>query len=193
MHKPLILASSSPFRRELLGRLKIPFSVTPPNIDETPQPGEHPEALVLRLAVEKAGAIASDHPGTMVIGSDQVALHGDQIVGKPADRNEAIRQLETASGRSITLLTGLALVDSDSGRVESCVVPYTVYFRPLAREQIERYLDREEPYNCCGSVKSEALGITLIEKMEGDDPNALIGLPLIELVNMLTREGYHLP
>jgi septum formation protein len=193
MNKPLILASSSPFRRQLLERLEIPFSVKSPEIDESPRQGERPRELVVRLAVEKAQAVATNHPGTLVIGSDQVALHGQEIVGKPADRDEAIRQLESASGKSITLLTGLALVESDSGRVQSSVVPFKVYFRDLNREVIERYLDREQPYQCCGSLKSEALGIALIEKMEGDDPNALIGLPLIELVNMLTAEGYTIP
>lgn len=185
----LILASSSPYRRELLERLKIPFSVMAPEVDETPRSGETPEKLVERLAVEKARKIAGQMPGTLVIGSDQVAVYNGSIVGKPHDHDKAVEQLRSASGRTVTLYTGLALINADTGRVQNEVIPYRVTFRTLTDTQIESYLRLEQPYSCAGSVKSEGLGIALLEKFEGDDPNTLIGLPLIRLVRMLENEG----
>jgi septum formation protein len=187
--RKLILASSSPYRKELLARLGLPFSAISPDIDESPLPGEPPEHLVARLAVAKAHAIADRHPHALVIGSDQVAVHRGSIVGKPGDHDRAVAQLRAASGQSVTLYTGLALVDADSGRTQSEVVPFRVVFRRLNDNQIERYLRKEQPYNCAGSVKSEGLGIALLERFEGEDPNTLIGLPLIRLVAMLEKEG----
>jgi len=185
----LILASSSPYRRELLARLQIPFEIVAPEVDETPHPEESALALVERLAKEKARAVATGRPAALVIGSDQVAVHNNVIVGKPRDHDHAVEQLRTASGQTITLYTGLALVNSTSGKVQSEVVPYRVTFRTLTEEQIENYLRKEQPYSCAGSVKSEGLGIALLERFEGEDPNTLIGLPLIRLVRMLEREG----
>ena len=185
----IILASSSPYRRELLQRLMLPFEVEIPEIDETPRPGEGPEALVERLAVEKARAVAQRRAAGLVIGSDQVAVHDGCIVGKPKDHEHAVAQLRQASGRRIMLYTGLALVNAGSGRVQSEVVPFGVVFRNLSEAQIERYLDKERPYGCAGSVKSEGLGIALLERFEGEDPNTLIGLPLIRLIRMLENEG----
>ena len=189
MQRRLILASSSPYRKELLARLRLPFDAIAPDIDETPHPGETPQALVARLAVEKARAIAAHHPHALVIGSDQVAVHGDHVVSKPMTHANAVAQLRAASGQAVTLYTGLALIDADSGRVQQDVVPFRVVVRELADQQIENYLRREQPYNCAGSIKAEALGIALISRFEGDDPNALIGLPLIRLVQMLEQEG----
>ncbi|MBI3545505.1 MAG: septum formation inhibitor Maf [Gammaproteobacteria bacterium] len=185
----LILASSSPYRRELLERLKIPFEVIPPELDETPHPGEAPSALVERLSVAKAQKIAAEHPGALVIGSDQVAVYSGVIVGKPHTHEKAVQQLRSASGQPVTLYTGLALVNSDTHRLQREVIPYRVLFRSLSDAQIESYLRKEQPYSCAGSVKSEGLGIALLERFEGDDPNTLIGLPLIRLVRMLENEG----
>lgn len=188
----LILASSSPFRKEILQRLMIPFETISPDIDETPEQGETATALVERLAIEKARAIAATQPGALVIGSDQVAVHDGEIVGKPRDRKEAVAQLRAASGRQITLYTGLALINSDSGKIQSAVVPYTVQFRQVDETQINRYLDKEQPFGCSGSLRADGLGIVLLQRFSGDDPNALIGLPLIALVRMLEREGVDL-
>jgi len=185
----LILASSSPFRRELLARLMIPFDVMVPDVDETPRPSELPPALVERLAISKAQAVATRCPGTLVIGSDQVAVHDGVIVGKPHTHERAVAQLQAASGKVVMLYTGLALVNADSGRVQSEVVPYRVVFRSLSDAQIESYLRKEQPYHCAGSVKSEGLGVALLERFDGEDPATLIGLPLIRLVRMLENEG----
>ena len=189
MSPRLILASSSPYRRELLARLKIPFEVVLPQIDETPRAGETPEALVKRLSIDKAQAVADGERGALVIGSDQVAVYNGTIVGKPHSHNRAVEQLRMAAGRAVTLYTGLALVNSDTGRVQCEVIPYRVTFRALTEAQIESYLRKEQPYSCAGSVRSEGLGIALLDKFEGDDPNTLIGLPLIRLVRMLEAEG----
>ncbi|MEW6332486.1 MAG: Maf family nucleotide pyrophosphatase [Pseudomonadota bacterium] len=185
----LILASSSPYRRELLERLKIPFEVTAPEVDETPHPGETPEKLVERLAIEKAQKIAGKTRGVLVIGSDQVAVYNGHIVGKPHSHDKAVQQLREASGRTVTLYTGLALINADTQRIQREIIPYRVSFRRLTDDQIESYLRKEQPYSCAGSVKSEGLGIALLDKFEGDDPNTLIGLPLIRLVRMLENEG----
>lgn len=189
----LVLASSSPYRKALLERLYMPFEIDAPGIDESRQPGEAPPRYVERLAVEKARAVAGRHPGSLVIGSDQVAVHDDAIVGKPLGHAEAIRQLLDASGRIVTLYTGLALINVETGRVQSDVVPYTVHFRPVDRGVIERYLEKEQPYGCAGSLRADGLGIALLSRFEGDDPNALIGLPLIRLVDMLAKEGVEIP
>jgi len=185
----LILASSSPYRRELLERLKIPFEVIAPEVDESPRSGETPQKLVERLAVEKARKIAVQRPDALVIGSDQVAVYDGRIVGKPHTHDKAVQQLRSASGKAVTLYTGLALVNAGTRRVQCEVIPYRVVFRALSDAQIESYLRKEQPYSCAGSVRSEGLGIALLEKFEGDDPNTLIGLPLIRLVRMLENEG----
>ena len=185
----LILASSSPFRRELLSRLMIPFEVVVPDVDETPHQHESPQALVERLAILKAQTVASKQSGALVIGSDQVAVHSGEIVGKPLTHERAVEQLRSASGKTVMLYTGLALVNSSSERVQSVVVPYGVTFRVLTDLQIENYLRKEQPYHCAGSVKSEGLGAALLERFDGEDPATLIGLPLIRLIRMLENEG----
>lgn len=185
----LILASSSPYRQELLQRLQIPFSIDEPDIDETAIDGEPPAALVERLAIAKARAVAKKHKNALIIGADQIAVHGNQIAGKPHTHDNAVKQLRKASGQKIVLYTGLALFNSASNKLQSKVIPYYVQFRELSDEQIETYLRKEKPYKCAGSVKSEGLGIALLERFEGDDPNTLIGLPLIALIRMLEQEG----
>jgi MAF protein len=185
----LVLASTSPYRRQLLERLGLPFLTARPDVDERPLPGESPVALVRRLAEAKARAVAIDHPNALIIGSDQVAVVDDVILGKPGDRTQAIAQLEWASGRALVFHTGLCLFHSGRDRLRTLVEPFRVHFRSLRREQIEGYLDREQPFDCAGSFRSEGLGIALFERMEGDDPNALIGLPLIRLIALLEEEG----
>ena len=185
----LLLASTSPFRRELLARLQLPFQVVAPQADETPWQGESPVDLVARLAESKAGSVAGRESGALVIGSDQVAVLDDQILGKPGNHEQAVAQLVRASGRTVSFYTGLCLLDSDSGRRQVEVVPFWVVFRPLMLAQIESYLRREQPYRCAGSFKSEGLGIVLFERLEGEDPSSLIGLPLIRLIRMLEAEG----
>lgn len=187
--RKLILASSSPYRRALLERLMLPFEVIAPTVVETQQPNESPRDLVRRLAVQKARAVAAGRRHALVIGSDQIALHNGNVVGKPLTYERAVSQLLAASGKTVELFTGLALLDSASGRLQRDIVPYRVKFRVLTRRQIDNYLRKEKPYQCAGSVRAEGLGIALLERFEGDDPNALIGLPLIRLVQMLEAEG----
>lgn len=170
----------------------VPFETCSPDIDETPLGSESPIALVERLAVNKAKEVAKSHPNALIIGSDQVAMHGDKIVGKPHTHERAVEQLREASGKKIELFTGLALINSQTGNVQSEVVPFRVHFKTLSDDVIERYLIKEKPYNCAGSVKSEGLGVALFERFDGDDPNALIGLPLIRLIAMLDNEGFDL-
>lgn len=189
----LVLASSSPYRCELLARLQIPFEVISPEVDETPLPNEAPQDTALRLAQLKARAVAEKYPDALIIGSDQVALLNEQQLGKPHTFENAKRQLLAASGQAVVFHTALCLLNSRSGNMQACVVPITVRFRALSVDQIERYLEKEQPYNCAGSAKSEGLGIALIERFEGDDPNALVGLPLIALVEMLNKEGIAIP
>ncbi|HSH29232.1 MAG TPA: nucleoside triphosphate pyrophosphatase [Thiohalobacter sp.] len=189
----LVLGSSSPFRRELLERLGLPFECHSPDIDESARPGETPRDLVARLSEAKARAVAAVWPQALIIGSDQVAVVDGEILGKPGSHERAREQLGRLSGREVTFLTGLALYNSKLDRVQFDVVHYSVEFRDLSAEQIERYLEQEQPYNCAGSFRSEALGITLFRRMQGDDPNALVGLPLIRLTDMLAAEGVMLP
>ena len=191
-NQQLVLASSSPFRKELLGRLMMPFDICSPDIDETPFENETPQQLVERLATEKAKAVADQYPKALIIGSDQVALHGNKIVGKPHTHDVAVQQLKEASAKSIKLFTGLSLYNAKTGSLQSLVEPFTVHFRSLSDDTIERYLRKEKPYNCAGSVRSEGLGVTLIERYEGNDPAALIGLPLIQLISMLNNEGFEI-
>ena len=189
----LVLGSTSPFRRSLLERLGIPFITDSPDIDEQAEPGERSEALVVRLAAEKAQAVGQNHPNSLIIGSDQVACNNGQILGKPRNREKAIIQLQQASGKRVSFYTGLCVLNTANGQQQTLCEPFHVHFRTLSQSQIERYLDQEQPYNCAGSFKSEGLGIALFERLEGDDPNALIGLPLIQLVSMLAKEGINIP
>jgi MAF protein len=189
---PLVLASTSPFRRELLQRLGIPFTTAVPDVDESPLPGEAPDDLVQRLSASKARAVGRTRTG-LIIGSDQVATTGEDILGKPGNHERACRQLQQLAGKTVTFHTGLCLLDTVKDTQQLDVVPFTVEFRQLSAAQIERYLRKEQPYNCAGSFKSEALGITLFRRMCGDDPTALIGLPLIRLTDMLADAGITLP
>lgn len=186
----LILASTSPYRRELLERLKVPFEVFAPNVDETPLDGETPAQTATRLAEAKARAGEANFPEALIIGSDQVATLDGLQLGKPHTHENATRQLRMMRGRSVVFNTALCLYNSQTGSVQNRLVPFTVTFRDLSDAQIEHYLIKEQPYNCAGSAKSEGLGIALIARMEGDDPNALIGLPMIALIDMLQNEGF---
>lgn len=185
----LVLASSSPFRREILDKLNLNYECLSPDIDETPLTEEPAQQLVERLAINKAKAVASSYPDALIIGSDQVAVCDNTILGKPHTHENATQQLLNASGKNVTFYTGLALLNSATGTVQSEVVPFHVHFRTLTPEMIENYLKAEQPYNCAGSFKSEGLGIALFEKLEGEDPNTLIGLPLIRLIRMLENAG----
>ncbi|MDH3949356.1 MAG: Maf-like protein [Gammaproteobacteria bacterium] len=185
----LVLASTSPFRRSILEKLGLPFDCHAPEVNEAPQPGETPSQLVERLSIAKAQAVAAHLKEGLVIGSDQVAVIDNDILGKPGNHENAVAQLERASGKAVTFLTGLALVNAATGSIQAEVVPFKVVFRSLTLEQIDNYLNAELPYNCAGSFKSEGLGIALFERLEGDDPNTLIGLPLIRLIRMLEKEG----
>lgn len=187
--QPLILASSSPYRRELLERLQLPFSVLSPDIDETPLAGELPEQTALRLAQAKALKVADMHPDALIIGCDQVATLDGLQLGKPLNHENAVRQLTLMRGRSVIFHSALCLYNAANQHMQTDVVPYTVTFRDLSNAQIENYLRREQPYQCAGSAKSEGLGIAIIAAMQGDDPNALIGLPLIRLIDMLNNQG----
>jgi len=186
----LVLGSTSPFRKALLERLHINFECDSPDIDETPLPDEPVEDMVVRLAIAKAQAISTRHPDSLIIGSDQSAVLNGEKLSKPGNFENAFQQLTRASGQKITFQTGLCLLNTSTGNIQSSCVPYTVVFKKLTPVMIENYLRKEEPYNCAGSFKSEALGIALFERFEGTDPNALIGLPLIELVNFLGNEGF---
>jgi MAF protein len=186
----LILASSSPYRRELLLRLTPQFSCQSPDIDETRLPGETVEQMVQRLAEAKARAVASHGQPGLIIGSDQAALMNGQIIGKPGNHAAARLQLQQASGNELVFLTGLSLLNSVSGRIQVDCIPCTVRFRVLSDALIERYLLREQPYDCAGAFKSEGLGIALLDSMTTTDPTTLIGLPLIRLTHMLENEGF---
>lgn len=185
----LILASSSPYRQQLLCKLGLAFTSESPKIDETAQPHESAEQLVSRLAVAKAKAIAQHHPQALIIGSDQVATLNHQIITKPGSHAQAVQQLQQASGQEVTFFTGLCVYNSANHRQQLSVDTYKVRFLTLSDQQIETYLRAEQPYNCAGSFKSEGLGITLFSNLEGKDPNSLIGLPLMELTRMLRQEG----
>ena len=190
MSTPLVLASTSPFRKALLEKLHIPFETASPDVDESILPGESPEQLVARLSEAKAKAVAKNFTDALIIGSDQVAVVDGQVLTKPGSHEKAVAQLKRASGKRVSFLTGLCLYNCQSKRSQVDVVPFNVIFRTLKDHQIEHYLTKEQPYNCAGSFKSEGLGIALFERLEGDDPNTLIGLPLIRLIRMLECEGY---
>ncbi|WP_437881152.1 Maf family protein [Pseudomonas sp. LRF_L74] len=189
----LVLASSSPYRRELLQRLRHPFTWSAPAVDETPHPHEDADSLVRRLAEAKARALAQRYPDHLIIGSDQVALLGNQILGKPGGFARAKSQLLAASGGSVTFLTGLALLNTATGNCQVDCVPFTVHFRELDEAQISRYLESERPYDCAGSFKAEGLGVSLFRATEGEDATSLVGLPLIRLVHMLNSQGIEIP
>lgn len=186
----LVLASTSPYRKMLLEKLRLSFETAAPKVDESVSAEESPEQLVARLAEAKAKALANDYPNALIIGSDQVAVVDGKIIGKPGNHANAVAQLKRASGKRVIFLTGLCLYNTLSQRSQVEVVPFSVIFRQLTDVQIEHYLQREQPYNCAGSFKSEGLGIALFERLEGDDPNTLIGLPLIRLIRMLESEGF---
>ncbi len=190
---PLVLASTSPSRHSLLQRLKIPFTVIAPDVDETAQHEEMPQQLVTRLAVAKARAGAAKIQGrALIIGSDQVAYFENMVIGKPGSRAKAIAQLEKFSGKKLEFYNGLCVLDTSNGNLETACVPCVVKFRSLSLSQIENYVDLEPAFNCAGSFKSEGLGIALFESIKTDDPTSLIGLPLIKLISILERFGVSL-
>jgi septum formation protein len=185
----LILASTSRYRRMLLERLGLPFEAVPPDVDETALAGEAPAATAFRLAAAKAKSVARAYPDALVIGSDQVADWQGQPIGKPGTHENAVAQLRALSGHTVVFHTGVALVDAASGACQTALVDVRSTYRHLTQAEIEGYLQREQPYDCAGSVRSESLGIALFERIESDDPTALIGLPLIQLVRMLHAAG----
>jgi len=186
---PLVLGSTSRYRRELLGRLRLAFDVVAPEVDETPRPGEAPAALAQRLALAKARAVAASRPEAVVIGSDQVADLDGEPIGKPGTHERAVEQLRRMSGRTVIFQTALAVVRSATGFEQADLAPVRVRFRQLSDAEIEHYLRLEQPYDCAGSAKSETLGIALLEAIESDDPTALVGLPLIRTARMLRAAG----
>jgi len=193
----LLLASSSSYRRALLERLQLPFIWQSPELDESPLANEAPQALVQRLALSKARALASRHPEHIIIGSDQVAVLDDQVLGKPLHAQGAFKQLTAASGRSVTFLTAVAVLDTRTTAAQvneqvACV-PFTVHFRQLSDGQIQRYIAKEQPFDCAGSFKSEGLGVSLFKSTEGSDATSLVGLPLIRLCDMLNACGIAVP
>lgn len=190
---PIVLASSSSYRRELLSRLQLPFICHSPEIDEAPLAGESAQALVQRLALSKARALAEQYPQHLIIGSDQVAVLDGKIIGKPVHVAGATQQLSAASARSVVFLTGLAVIDTRSHFEQVDLVPFTVHFRPLNAAQIQRYIALEQPFDCAGSFKSEGLGVSLFKSTEGSDATSLVGLPLIRLCDMLSACGISVP
>ncbi|WP_020396298.1 Maf family protein [Thiolinea disciformis] len=193
MTQTLVLASTSPFRREILQKLQIPFTCAAPDIDETRLSHESPFEMVHRLSIAKARKVAEQYSNSLIIGSDQCAVLGEQVLGKPHTHEKATQQLMASSGQTVRFLTGLCLFDSRDQTYQVEVVPFDVEFRVLSAQEIENYLQREQPYNCAGSFKSEGLGITLFKRLTGDDPNTLIGLPLIRLSEMLRHKGLMIP
>lgn len=189
----IVLGSSSPYRRELLSRLKVPFDVELPDVDEAPRSGETPRDIAWRLAIEKARAVARKHPDAAVIGSDQVADLDGEPLGKPGTHERAVEQLRRMRGRVVVFQTAVAVVCAQTGFEEVDLAPVRVTFRDLADAEIEAYLRAEKPYDCAGSARSEGLGIALLEKIENDDPSALVGLPLIRTCRMLRAAGVRLP
>lgn len=189
MVPPLILGSTSRYRRELLERLRLPFTVVAPRVDETAAPGEAPADLALRLAAAKARAVAAQHPGAVVIGSDQVCDLDGEAIGKPGSHERAVQQLRRLSGRRAVFQTAVAVVRADTGFERVLLAPVTVRFRALDEDEIQRYLQLEQPYDCAGSAKSETLGIALLEAIDSDDPTALVGLPLIRTCGLLRAAG----
>jgi len=192
-YPPIILASTSKYRSELLNKLRMPFETANPAVDETPLTGESPVAIASRLALAKSRAITAPFPNTLVIGSDQVASIDNRVIGKPGNMDRAIEQLTLSSGRCVEFHTAVSVTDIDGGKSLSQLETTRVYFRALSHAQIVRYLEADRPFDCAGSFKAEGLGITLFQKIESRDPSALVGLPLIALVEMLTTFGVELP
>jgi len=186
---PLVLGSTSPYRRALLARLRLGFSVDAPRVDETPQPGEPPARLAQRLALEKAQEVATRHPGAVVIGADQVAELDGQAIGKPGNHARAVAQLQAMRGRRVVFHTAVAVVRPDTGFAQGLLAPVAVQFRDLTDAEIERYLRLDQPYDCAGSAKCETLGIALLERIDSDDPTALVGLPLMRTCALLRLAG----
>jgi septum formation protein len=189
----LVLASTSPYRRQLLDRFGLPFTVAAPDVDESPLPGESAVDLVRRLARAKAEAIAERHPKSLIIGSDQLALCGRDVLGKPGSGERAIAQLKSLSGQRVAFNTAVHVVNSETGANEGHLDVTTVQFRKLTDEEIRRYVTRDKPYDCAGGFKAEALGLTLFDRVDSQDPTGLIGLPLIWLASALRRNGFVLP
>ena len=187
----LVLASASQARKSVLTKLKIPFETFAPSIDESGVSGESPTQLVERLSLAKAQKVSQRYPSHLIIGSDQIAVVAGQMTGKPQNREDAIEQLTAASGETVTLFTGIALLNSQSGNTQLDVLHYRVVFRELNQSMIENYIDRDQPFDCGGSIRSEGLGIALLKEFDGSDPNILLGLPLIRLIDMLANEGLH--
>lgn len=189
----LVLASSSPYRRQLLAQFGVDFTCAPPHIDESAKPGEVPGELALRLSGEKSRALEASFPDALIIGSDQVIVTEDgRILGKPGNHATATAQLQSVSGKVVRLITGIALLNAASGKLQLDSVEYEIGYRNLSDASIERYLQQEQPYDCAGALKSEGPGIALLSYMRGDDPSAVIGLPLIKLAGMLSNEGVEL-
>ena len=193
MARCVVLASTSPYRRELLARLRIPFETATPETDEAQLPGEAPATTAQRLAEAKARAVVQRYPDALIIGSDQVAANGNERFGKPGTRENAIAQLRLMRGKEVVFHTGLCVLNSATNRTQVCCVDTHVGFRDYSEAEIESYLDQEDALNCAGSAKSEGLGISLLSYLRDDDPNALVGLPLIALCEMLRAEGLALP
>ena len=191
--RPLMLGSTSPYRRELLARLRLPFATDAPRVDETPHPGEAPRALALRLAEAKAREVASRHPDAIVIGSDQVADLAGQPLGKPGTHERAVTQLRAMRGQTVIFQTALSVVCAATGFAQTELAAVEVRFRALGDDEIERYLRAEQPYDCAGSARSEGLGIALLDAIHSDDPTALVGLPLIRTARLLRAAGLTLP
>jgi len=187
--QPILLASSSLYRRSLLAKLGLPFDWAAPAIDESAHAGEQADALVARLSQAKAQALAATNPNSLIIGSDQVAVIDNKIIGKPHTQERAFAQLRAASGREVVFKTGLCLLNTSTTKSQIAVESFSVFFKELSDAQINGYLNLEKPYDCAGSFKAEGLGISLFTRLCGDDPNILVGLPLIRLVEMLVREG----
>ncbi len=189
MSHQIVLASSSPNRKHILERIELEFVAISPKIDESPLSGESPQNLVKRLSVVKAQAVRSQFPEALIIGSDQIANLNGEILGKPGSRDEAFAQLRQSSATTLLLYTGVALLNASSGNLQSAVDTFEVEYRKLSDEQIHHYLDLAQPYDSCGSLKAEGIGITLLKRLTGNDPNTLMGLPLIKLIDMLQNEG----
>ncbi len=187
--QPIVLASTSIYRSQLLSTLQMQFQTASPNIDETPAAGESAKQTALRLSQQKAQAVAQQFPNALIIGSDQVALLAEQQLGKPLTHDNAVQQLRAMRGRTVDFFTAVSLLNAQTNVMQTALAETKVSFRDLTDDEIERYLRKEQPYHCAGSAKSEGLGIALIKRIEGDDPNALIGLPLIILVDMFKKQG----
>ncbi len=192
LKQKLILGSSSIYRQQLFQRLLVPFEAVSPDIDETPLPNEKPEITAMRLAETKAREVAKMHPQAIIIGSDQVAVLDEVLLGKPLNYENAVKQLQLVRGKRVIFYTAISLLNDYTDNLQTRVVPSSVKFRQLSDQQIQNYLTKEQPYHCACSAKSEGLGIALVEWMSSDDPNALIGLPLIALVDMLASEGINI-